>query len=706
MSDPITCGSRISRVVVYARGAVVTRRVELPVGLPAEACAIHVDGVTPMAEPGSVRTEVDGERRITGVQAPLVYPQADKPLDLDQQAIKRKQREVRRNQQRRDRVRYRMQLVEGIHLQSDLSAPEPEEGNPQVGIIDRVGSSLAASDLVNELLTRLDAEFRKLEAEAAKLAAELQQLYARPVAHRSNEPHRRIVITLGPGNEHLRSLEFSYNVNAARWWPAYSARLTNGGKNAEFAVEAFVAQNTLEDWVDAQVSLCTADMISDLTLPELQSLRLGRSQPPKSTGFREPPEGLDAMFANYDAQFGQSYAPPTTVVSSYDMARTVDTGVLAARPQPMPEVRMQAPASPPMGAAASMSYKADAPADELYDDGIGIDEMAKDKVGRARSAPAKSAKKEMQRRDAEGEMAEEDLAFGGGGKGAPAEAAPEPEPDAPGVSDTWLDFDALELAQNGTHRRGRLGAAAAPYFSRASELRSAIEYLGAPAMAQDPLYSRGLFDHRYDADGIVEIPSATTPQRVRLMAKPAKSRMTFRCVPLEDERVFREVEIENPLEAPLIGGPVDVFMDGALLITSAIGATDRGGVIRFGLGEEQRVRVARNVRAKEESKGMFKGGTAMEHTVLIEAASSLAGDIELEIVDRLPVTDDKDIKVELIASSPRAPEKYNQQERGSHVRGGLLWKLALKAGSTAQISFDYRIGFDKDHELIGGNRRA
>src|SRR5688500_356541 len=131
MSDPITCGSRISRVVVYARGAVVTRRVELPVGLPAEACALHVDGVTPMAEPGSVRTEVDGERRITGVQAPLVYPQADKPLDLDQQAIKRKQREVRRNQQRRDRVRYRMQLVEGIHLQSDLSAPEPEEGNPQ-----------------------------------------------------------------------------------------------------------------------------------------------------------------------------------------------------------------------------------------------------------------------------------------------------------------------------------------------------------------------------------------------------------------------------------------------------------------------------------------------------------------------------------------------------------------------------------------------
>jgi hypothetical protein len=142
-----------------------------------------------------------------------------------------------------------------------------------------------------------------------------------------------------------------------------------------------------------------------------------------------------------------------------------------------------------------------------------------------------------------------------------------------------------------------------------------------------------------------------------------------------------------------------------LLITSAIGATDRGGVIRFGLGEEQRVRVARNVRAREESKGMFKGGTAMDHDVSLEAASSLGGDIELELIDRIPIPREKEIKVELVSSNPK-PEKYDQLERGYHVGGGLRWKVALKAGATAKVDFTYRIGFDKDFEIVGGNRRA
>jgi hypothetical protein len=145
-------------------------------------------------------------------------------------------------------------------------------------------------------------------------------------------------------------------------------------------------------------------------------------------------------------------------------------------------------------------------------------------------------------------------------------------------------------------------------------------------------------------------------------------------------------------------------MDGALLITSEVDATDRGGTIRFGLGEEQRVRVARNVRAREESKGVFGGGIAMDHEVTFEAASSLAADIELELVDRLPVSDDKEIEVELLSSEPKA-ERYGQDERHAHVRGGLRWKLPVKAGGTAKAGLKYRIAFDKDFELNGGNRR-
>ena len=689
MTEPIKCDSRISRVVVYARGAVVTRRVELPAGLPNEAVELHVDGVTPMAEPGSVRTQIEGERRITGLQAPFVWPESEEVPDLDEEAIRKKEREIRRVEMRADRVQFRITHLQTVNLSPELKPPKRHREEPLLGVIDRAGVALEASDLVHELFTKLDAEQRELQDKLEELRRGLGQLKSRPKPPRkSNDPTRRVVVSLAQGNEHLRALDISYNVRAARWWPAYAARLTNNGKNAEFAVEAFVAQQTMENWDGVELSLCTADMVSDLTLPELQSLRLGRKQPPRPTGFREPPEGLEAMFAGHDRVFG---APADMI--AYGAMPPEDEGlgaVAKAAPPPLPQAA-PAPAMQ-MEVAASMAYEAGG-AD--YDDDMELADLAEMeeapmRMERSRGAPEKSKK-----------GASRDMDVGGGAPGGMAA----PEPAAPGVADNWLDYDNLLLGETETTDRGRLRYEHPASVTAVDSRIRNVNMLSSPTGASDPQSSRGMFDHQLNADGAVDVPPSGETHRVRLLAKPAKSRMAFRCVPLEDERVFREVEVENPLDAPLLPGPVDVFMDGALLITSAVNAVDRGGTIRFGLGEEQRLRVARNVRAREESKGMFKGGTAMEHEVSFEAASSLAGDIELELIDRLPVSDDKEIEVELVSTEPKA-EKYDQTERGQHVKGGLRWKLPVKAGATVKAKLVYRIGFDKDFELVGGNRRG
>ncbi|WP_044963713.1 hypothetical protein [Sorangium cellulosum] len=58
-AEKIECASRIEGVVVYARGAIVTRRVELAAPLPRGAVEISVPGITPLAEPGSFRALID-----------------------------------------------------------------------------------------------------------------------------------------------------------------------------------------------------------------------------------------------------------------------------------------------------------------------------------------------------------------------------------------------------------------------------------------------------------------------------------------------------------------------------------------------------------------------------------------------------------------------------------------------------------------------
>jgi hypothetical protein len=697
MVESIECQSRIERVVVYARGAVVTRRVELPVGLPPEGVDLLIAGVTPLAQPGSIRTYVDGERRITGLQAPLVRPQVV-PATPDAAAIKRLERELRRVGERRERIRRRVSNLEGIDLSTSFT---PDDDQPAPDAKARAATTLEMSDTLHELLTRYDAEASKLEDEARRIRADLDAARSVAVVTRDNQPERRLIISLAPGSEHLRALEVSYNVAAARWWPAYSARLSNGGKQAEFAAEAFVAQNTLESWVDVKLSLCTADMISDITLPELQSLRLGRAQPARATGFREPPEGLDAMFKGHDEAFGAHQ--PALRSSSVDHKGPIDPqdefkvySSYDAR-EGAPE-ESEAPPGPPSGAA--MQQVPPMPA------------SAPQRMKKGRAAPKDASRSGAMRKevaDSYDEMAEmDDVAIGsdfGAGAAAPVAMA-EPEPSGVAVGDDWLDFDALQLPPSDDRgRRGRLEISTAPTDTRGGNLLGQLERLQGPNGAADPLHTRGIFDHQFDADGLLEIPASGKAHRVGLLSQAAKSRMVMRCVPLEDERVFREVEIENPLAAPLLPGPVDVFMDGALLITSAVNQTDVGGLLRIGLGEEQRLRVARNVRAREESKGVFKGGTAMQHDVTFEVASSLGTDIVLELVDRIPVTRDKELEIKLVSSEPAA-EKYLQHDRDRHVDGGLRWLLPVKAGGTAAARLTYLISFDKDFEIVGGNRRA
>ncbi len=126
--------------------------------------------------------------------------------------------------------------------------------------------------------------------------------------------------------------------------------------------------------------------------------------------------------------------------------------------------------------------------------------------------------------------------------------------------------------------------------------------------------------------------------------------------------------------------------------------------MHVGLGLDERMRSARNVRVEESSQGWLAGTTHVDHHVTIELASSLGQEAQVQVVDRLPVSDEEGVTVELLASEPKA-EPYDQVERGAKVRGGLTWRVALPGGGKAQVTFSYRIRLSAKRELVGGNRR-
>ena len=142
MPDAIACESRITRVVVYARGALVTREVTLPVGVPSEPAVLTIPGVSAMAEPGTLRAWADGERRITGLRAVLTWVQALPGAAPDHDAQLKLQRETRRVQARRDRLQHLRDMIEGAGLNTDLVPDSDEDSETILDILARTNATL------------------------------------------------------------------------------------------------------------------------------------------------------------------------------------------------------------------------------------------------------------------------------------------------------------------------------------------------------------------------------------------------------------------------------------------------------------------------------------------------------------------------------------------------------------------------------------
>lgn len=299
----IECQSAITRVTVYARGAVVTRRIDLP-PLPADACTLKLAGISPWAATGSMRVTADGERPIVGLTSRFVSATQAPAVEPPQLAGLRREQE--RLEALHERATSRRDRLSELELTSAIVKEKID-----TSFASRVSDALAVSALLLELTCKLDDEIAALEKRQDEVATAIEEAaQAAALTGAAPKDTREVEISLGPGPTHLRALELSYAVAGARWWPAYSLRITESGKRAELGLEAFVAQCSLEDWNGVALTLCTADMIQDIRLPELASLRLGRAQPPKRRGWRAPPEGLEAMFAGYDAAGGFLGATP------------------------------------------------------------------------------------------------------------------------------------------------------------------------------------------------------------------------------------------------------------------------------------------------------------------------------------------------------------------------------------------------------------
>ncbi len=732
----VSRASVIEHVEVFRRGAEITRRASLE----STDRRVRVAGLPLELDDGSVRIELASGARASVRAARVVLDvldDADAPLRVEPPELRDLRRRLRA-------IAVELEAVNAQHARAGTIAiperPARDHGRPPPPAPDRARLELLELrfSLQREARDRaqaLQAEQRELER---SLRTMLEALAKRssdtPIVHRVR---KALEIELTEVTS-AGAMQLLYRVRSARWAPSYRLSFDSRTQRARLALRAAVAQRTGEDWRGAALSVSTARMDGWYDLPELASLRIGRAQPPPRSGYRPLPADGAALFADHDRVFA---APPphAQVIAQTVAVAPADRDYAQLGPPGMPPVGggppiqgfgppVNAPMGPPVTRSAPMAKAAPAPA-------------AAAPVRLAASMAMPVAPQAARAKGGAGLMANLLGGFGSGGGGGPMPEGAAYELDeqafedaGPGsrqasagyqgaeptvtLSRALLDFGRLRLDAPAQGRRGALHALSLEQLGREGgreprglsealghvyAMEHAIDALPAPALHTypDSLYG---FDHRYDATATVEVPSDGAFHSVAITEAEGAASMLHVAVPREDPAVFRTLSFVSPLEGAVLRGPVDVYLDGALLVSSSVDPAPTGGKLEIGMGVDESVKVARNVRFREESAGLMGGSSHLVHDVEIEVRNAGAAAIRLEVRERLPVTakGEEDIEVRPGKTSPAWHETPPEDPA---LEGGKRWVLDVRGGAEVKLATEYTIRIASKNELVGGNRR-
>ncbi len=745
--------SRIDSVTVYRQGALVCRTAIVLAAQPVPP-QIKLVNLPLSLDDGSVRVRVEGEGGDLPVASDvrialdLAVTEHDLPPP-DDGALKQARRSVAEIAERLAHLRAQRRRFERLQV---FERPANKRGAQPLA--SPVQARLALLEFRDKAIAGLDGRIHDALAEerrAVQVKEDLEQRQRQVSRARQAKPHELRKAALIALRGHVTPVApvrivIEYMVPGARWAPSYAIYLSKDMTQAMVSVRAAVAQSTGEDWHAAKLTLSTADIQRWTELPDLQVLRVGRRQPPvQRRGWRAPPAGSVELFADYDRFTAEHARPAPAKPALPALPRQQAVAASLGPASPVDSLAMLHEDESPDAASENVRTRSGSVSrDELLD-------MAKKLTPRPSAPPAMARMSAIPPQQAApaapgagpqrgappppsagalGGMASSFSvsppkgfghgAEGGGGAAVFQVAPPEPEHEA---APEQLAYGDLRMPDPKDSRRGSLivSQRRERYLEMlwVREVTREIDVVaiidgaihtaqragqGGPPPRHHLATSQGGFDYGYVADGTVDIPSDGTFHGIPLMARSAPIELGYVVVPRESTDVFRHVKLKNPLDAPLLPGPADIYVGGDYLLSTDLRLAAPRGEVKIGLGVEQAIKVSRNTSYAEEAAGLMGGSLALRHEITIEVANRRALPVTVEVQERVPTLREREDEIQLdlaVVDPPWAtfePEDYP-------LKGGHRWQVQVPAGQQKKLRALYIIKISAKKELVGGNRR-
>jgi uncharacterized protein (TIGR02231 family) len=244
-----------------------------------------------------------------------------------------------------------------------------------------------------------------------------------------------------------------------------------------------------------------------------------------------------------------------------------------------------------------------------------------------------------------------------------------------------------------------LAAGASPEAKKDSNMASPAAP-PVPTQETEAAVDSGGYQVVYRIAGKSSVLSGEGSKSFRLSSSTAVPDLVIKSTPALDASAFIEASFKHVEEAPLLPGRTLIYRDGIYVGQGRMPLTPKDEKVRIGFGVDEKVKVERiTVRKNLTTPSGVAGYLAKskteerEYKFTVHNGHDIATAIRIE--DRLPVSENDEIKVEVLPGS--APPS----EQDVHDRRGLqAWTLTLKPNSDQSLSFGWRVSWPKERDLV------
>lgn len=197
----------------------------------------------------------------------------------------------------------------------------------------------------------------------------------------------------------------------------------------------------------------------------------------------------------------------------------------------------------------------------------------------------------------------------------------------------------------------------------------------------------------YRLAGGADIPGNNDPRKVTVASFPLKPSLDYVTAPKLADACYRRAKLKNDSHYSLLPGLAQLFEGDDYLGATRLEFTAPGQEFELVLGADERVRVERELAAREVDRTLIGDRRRIRYAYTIEVENLRDAPQTVTVRDQLPVSRSEQIRVKLEGADPKPAEQTDLNL--------LEWKLSLGAAAKQTVRFEFSVEYPRAMEVEG-----